>query len=235
MDKSMKVYLAECIGTAVLVLVGCGTVAIGGYSGTPVVNVLGIGTAFGLAVAAVAYGLGPVSGAHLNPAVTVAMVTAGRMKTNVAVGYIIAQFVGAVIGAALIWAILTGKGGPAINIANANLGQNGYGPGFLGGYSPETAALAELLATFIFVTVILGATNGKTASPVAGLVIGLTLMVLHLPFFNVTGLSVNPARSFGPAVIVQGKALAQVWLFLVVPTIAGAIAGWLFRKRILAP
>ena len=235
MDKNMKSYLAECIGTAVLVLVGCGTVAIGGYSGAPVVNVLGIGAAFGLAVAAVAYGLGPVSGAHLNPAVTVAMVTAGRMKTQMAIGYIIAQLVGAVIGAALIWAILTGKGGPAVNIANANLGQNGYGPGFLGGYRAEAAALAELLATFIFVTVILGATSGRTGTPVAGLIIGLTLLALHLPFFNVTGLSVNPARSFGPAAIVQGKALAQVWLFLVVPTIAGALAGWLFRKRILAP
>ena len=235
MDKNMKSYLAECIGTAVLVLVGCGTVAIGGYSGAPVVNVLGIGTAFGLAVAAVAYGLGPVSGAHLNPAVTVAMVTAGRMKPNMAIGYIIAQLVGAVIGAALIWAILVGKGGPAVNIANANFGQNGYGPGFLGGYSLEAAALAELLATFIFVTVILGATSGRTATPIAGLVIGLTLLALHLPFFNVTGLSVNPTRSFGPAAIVQGKALAQVWLFLVVPTIAGAAAGWLFRKRVLAP
>ena len=235
MNKGMKIYLAECIGTAVLVLVGCGSVAIGGFSGNPVVNVLGIGTAFGIAVAAVAYGLGPVSGAHLNPAVTVAMVTAGRMKTDVAFGYIIAQFVGAVIGAVLIWAILTGKGGPALNVATANLGQNGYGPGFLGGYSLETAALAELLATFIFVTVILGVTNGRTATPVASLVIGLTLLVLHLPFFNVTALSVNPARSFGPAVIVQAKALQQVWLFLVVPTIAGAITGWLFRKRILAP
>jgi aquaporin Z len=233
MNKSTKRYLAECIGTAVLVLVGCGAVAIGGLSGNPVINVAAIGLAFGLTVAAVAYSLGPISGAHINPAVTVAMVAAGRIKAEEAIGYIIAQLIGAVIGAALLWAILSGKGG-GYNIATAGLGQNGYGPGILGQYSLVAAALTELIATLIFVVVVLGVSTNRAAVPMAGLVIGLTLAALHLPFFNVTGLSVNPARSFGPAVLVGGNALAQLWLFLVVPTVAGAIAGVLFREKILS-
>jgi aquaporin Z len=227
MNKSTKRYLAECIGTAVLVLVGCGAVAIGGLSGNPVINVAAIGLAFGLAVMAVAYSLGPISGAHINPAVTVAMLTAGRIKAEEAIGYIIAQLIGAVIGAALIWAILSGKSG-GYNIATSGLGQNGYGQ-----FGLPAAALAELLATLIFAVVVLAVTAGRAANPLAGLAIGLTLFALHLPFFAVTGLSVNPARSFGPAVLVGGNALAQLWLFLVVPTIAGAVAGWLFREKIL--
>jgi aquaporin Z len=232
MSKSVKRYLAECIGTAVLVLVGCGAVVIGGLSANPIINVVAIGLAFGLAVMAVAYALGPVSGAHINPAVTVAVWTAGRMKSDEAIGYIISQLVGAVIGAALVWAILSGKGG-GYNIATGGLGQNGFGPGVLGQYSLLSAVLAELLATLIFVTVILAVTTGRGGNPLAGLIIGFTLFALHLPFFNITGLSVNPARSFGPAVLVGGAALMQLWLFLVVPTIAGAIAGWLFREKIL--
>jgi aquaporin Z len=232
MSKSMKRYIAECIGTAVLVIVGCGAIAIGGLSGNPVINVVAIGLAFGVAVTAVAYSLGPISGAHINPAVTVAMVTAGRMKPEEAMWYIAAQLIGAFIGALLLWAILSGKGG-GYNIA-AGLGQNGYGPGVLGQYSLASAVLTELIATVIFTVVVLAATAGRGGNPMAGLVIGLTLFALHLPFFNVTGLSVNPARSFGPAVLVGGSALMQLWLFLVVPTIAGAIAGWLFRQKFLS-
>ena len=232
MDKSMKRYLAECIGTAVLVIVGCGAVAIGGLSGNPVINVAAIGLAFGLAVTAVAYGLGPISGAHINPAVTVAMLTAGRMKSDEAIGYIIAQLAGALIGALLLAAILSGKTG-GHSIATLGLGQNGYAQ-----YNVTSAMLAELIATLIFTVVILGVTAGRAGNPVAGLVIGLTLFALHLPFFAVTGLSVNPARSFGPAVVLVGftgaTAVTQLWLFLVVPTIAGAIAGWLFRQKILS-
>jgi aquaporin Z len=232
MNKSTKRYVAECVGTAVLVIVGCGAVAIGGLTGNPVINVAAIGLAFGVAVTAVAYSLGPISGAHINPAVTVAMLTAGRMKADEAIGYIIAQLVGALIGALLLWAVLSGKGG-GFNIATG-LGQNGYGPGVLGQYNLASAALAELIATIIFTTVVLAVTAGRGGNPMAGLVIGLTLFALHLAFFNVTGLSVNPARSFGPAVLVGGSALMQLWLFLVVPTIAGAIAGWLFRQKILS-
>ena len=234
MNKSMQMYLAECIGTAVLVLVGCGAVAIGGLSGAAAVNVLAIGAAFGIAITAMAYGIGPISGCHINPAVTLAMLTAGRMKTKEAIWYIIAQLVGAVIGAALLWAILSGKTG-GYNPATSGLGQNGFGPGILGGYSVGSAALAEFLATLIFVTVILAATDRKTGTAIAGLVIGLTLVALHLAFFYVTGLSVNPARSFGPAVLVAGKAIEQLWLFLLVPSIAGLVVGWLFKQRILMP
>jgi aquaporin Z len=224
----MKMYLAECIGTGVLVLVGCGAVAIGGLSGASPINVLGIGTAFGLAVVAMAYAIGPTSGCHINPAVTVAMVAAGRMKPNLAIGYIIAQLIGGVIGAALILAILSGKSA-GYNVAVAGLGQNGFVQ-----FSLTAAIVAELLATLIFTVVVLAVTGSRAGAPLAGLIIGLTLLVLHLPFFYVTGLSVNPARSLGPAVFVGGAALQQLWVFLVVPTVAGLITGWLFNKKVLS-
>jgi aquaporin Z len=232
MTDPMKRYLAEAIGTAVLVLVGCGAVTIGGLNGRTFVNVIGI--AFGLAVTSMAFGLGPVSGCHINPAVTVAMLAAGRMPTREAIGYILAQLVGGILGALLLVLILKGKL-TGYDVATAGLGQNGWGEGYLGGYGLGAAILTEFLATFIFTLVILGATNPTADIEVAGLIIGLTLFALHFPFINVTGLSVNPARSFGPAVFVGGKALAQVWLFRIVPPIAGAVAGWLFRNRILAP
>ena len=161
MNKTTKRYVAECLGTAILVLIGCGAVAIGGLSGNPIINVAAIGLAFGLAVTAVADGLGPRWAAHINPAVTVAMVTAGRMKPEEAIGYIIAQLVGALIGAGLLWAILTGEGAGGLDIAKSGLGQNGYGPGVLGQYNLASAALVELLATFIFTIVILGVTVGR--------------------------------------------------------------------------
>ena len=231
---AIKKYLAEALGTGVLVLVGCGAAAIGDADGRTLVDVIGIAFSFGLAVTAMAYGIGPVSGCHINPAVTVAMMAAGRMPVSDAIGYIVSQVVGALIGAGLLVLILSGKAG-GYDIAMGGLGQNGWGEGFLGQYGLRAAMLTEFLATFIFLVVILGATNPTATLEVAGLIIGLTLFALHFPFINVTGLSVNPARSLGPAVFVGGKALAQVWLFLVVPTIAGAVAGWLFRSRILAP
>jgi aquaporin Z len=230
----MKKYLAEAVGTAVLVIIGCGAAAMGAEDGRTFVDVIGIAFAFGLAVTAMAYGIGPVSGCHINPAVTVAMMTAGRMPVNEGIGYIVSQFVGAIVGAGLLVIILKGKLG-GYDLAVGGLGQNGWGEGYLGGYGLGSALLVEFLATLIFLIVILGATNPTATLEVAGLIIGLTLFALHFPFINVTGLSVNPARSLGPAVFVGGKALAQVWLFLIVPTLAGAVAGWLFRSRILAP
>ncbi len=229
-----KRYLAEAVGTAVLVLVGCGAATMGEVDGRTFVDVIGIAFAFGLAVTAMAYGIGPLSGCHINPAVTVAMVTAGRMPINQGIGYIVAQFVGAIIGAGLLVLLLKGKL-TGYDVGTSGLGQNGWGEGYLGQYGMGAALLVEFLATLIFVIVILGATNPTATLEVAGLVIGLTLFALHFPFINVTGLSVNPARSFGPAVFVGGKALAQVWLFLVMPTIAGLVAGWLFRTRLLSP
>lgn len=229
MNRNTKRYVAECAGTAVLVLVGCGSIALGGLSGSPVVNVAVIGLAFGIAVAAMAYALGPISGAHINPAVTVGMWAAGKMKPMDAFGYVVAQLIGAVIGAAILWLILSGRTG-GFNVVGANLGQNGFGTA----YSVQSAAIVEFLATLIFVVVILNVTMNRAAAPVAGLVIGLTLFALHLPFFSVTGLSVNPARSLGPAIFAGGAAQQQLWLFLIVPTVAGAAAGWLVRNKFVS-
>jgi aquaporin Z len=230
----MKKYAAEAIGTGVLVLNGCGAVAIGEVDGRSFVDVIGIAFAFGLAVMAMAYGIGPISGCHINPAVTVAMMTAKRMPVKEGIGYIVAQLLGAIIGAGILVIILKGKMA-GYDVRASGLGQNGWGEGYLGQYGLGAALLVEFLATLIFLIVILGATNPTATLEVAGLIIGLTLFALHFPFINVTGLSVNPARSLGPAVFVGGKALAQVWLFLIVPTLAGALAGWLFSNRILAP
>ena len=225
----MKRYGAEFFGTAVLVLVGCGAVAIGtNASGATAVNVVGIAFAFGLAVTAMAYTIGPISGCHINPAVTIAMVSAGRLPSSELPGYIIGQVLGGIVGAGVLYAIVMAKAG-GYDLAASGLGQNGWGAGYLGRYGIIGAAATEFVATFIFIYVILSATNPTVNLQVAGLIIGLTLFALHFPFINVTGLSVNPARSLGPAVLVGGGALGQVWLFLIVPSLAGALAGWLFR------
>lgn len=228
----MKKYLAEVIGTAALVLIGCGAVVVGGFGTARPLGILPVALAFGLTVTAMAYAVGPISGGHFNPAVTAAVWAAGRMPTSEVPGYIVAQIIGAFVGAGFLALILMGKGS-GYNIAQAGLGQNGFGPGYLGGFSLQAALLVEILATLIFTVVILGVT-GKAGSPgMAGLVIGLTLALLHLPFINVTGLSVNPARSLAPAVYVGGNALAQVWVFLVAPVVGGLIAGFLFRGKVL--
>ncbi len=232
MSDSMRKYLAEFIGTAALVLVGCGAIAIGGFGSAFPVGILPVALAFGLTVTAMAYGIGHISGAHLNPAVTVALFVAGRVKKEDVIGYIVAQCVGALVGIGILVVILKGKLA-GYDIAASGLGQNGWGQGYLGGYGLAAAIITEFVATLLFAIVILGSTSGKGATPFPGLVIGLTLVVLHFPFIMVTGLSVNPARSLGPAVFVGGNALAQVWMFLVVPTIAGAVAGWLYKSNTL--
>jgi len=228
----MKKYVAEFIGTLALVLIGCGAIAVGGFGGAFPLGILPIALAFGLTVTAMAYGIGHISGAHLNPAVTVSLWVAGRIRGEDVAGYIIAQVVGGIVGAGILVLILKGKLA-GYDVGAAGLGQNGWGEGYLGGYGLPAAILTEFVATLLFTLVILGATSGKGATPFPGLVIGLTLVVLHFPFINVTGLSVNPARSLAPAVFVGGKALAQVWLFLIVPTIAGAVSGWLYRANVL--
>ena len=228
----MKKYVAEFIGTLALVLIGCGAIVVGGFGAAFPLGILPIALAFGLTVTAMAYGIGHISGAHLNPAVTVSLWVAGRIKTEDVPGYIIAQLVGGIVGAGILVVILKGKLA-GYDVGAAGLGQNGWGEGVLGGYGTPTAILTEFVATLLFTLVILGSTSGKGATPFPGLVIGLTLVALHFPFINITGLSVNPARSLGPAVFVGGKALAQVWLFLIVPTIAGAVSGWLYRANVL--
>lgn len=234
MNGSTKKYLAEFVGSAALVIIGCGAITLGGLggalgSGQPlsVLAILPIGLAFGLAVTAMAYGIGPISGCHINPAVTVGVWTAGRMPTSEVPSYIIAQFAGAIAGAAILYVTLAGKAG-GYDVAAAGLGQTGWS-----GYSVTSAAIAEFVATFLFLVVILGATSKAGATPVAGLAIGLTLAVLHLAFVPVSGNSLNPSRSFGPALFVGGTALSQVWLFLIVPTLAGAAAGFLFKSKTL--
>jgi aquaporin Z len=221
-----KRYLAELVGTLALVLVGCGTITIGGFGAAFPLGILAIAAAFGLTVVAMAYGIGPISGAHINPAVTVAMWVAGRIGPKDAISYVIAQCIGALVGAGILAVILKSKSG-GYDLASG-LGQTGWKD-----YSVWAAILSEFIATLLFTLVILNATSEKGATPVAGLIIGLTLLVLHFPFINVTGFSVNPARSLGPAVYVGGTALQQLWLFLVVPTIAGAVSGWLVKAKVL--
>jgi aquaporin Z len=228
----MKKYIAELFGTAVLVLVGCGAVTIGGYGAQFPLGALPVALAFGLSVAAMAYAIGSISGCHLNPSVTLAVWSAGRMPTSDVAGYIIAQVLGAFVGAGFLALILSGKAG-GYDIAAAGLGQNGWGAGYLGQYSQQSAMIVEFIATFIFMVVILGATSKAGVTPVAGLIIGLTLAVLIMTFVNVSGVSVNPARSLAPAIYVGGTALSQVWMFLIVPPIAALCAGLLFKFKVL--
>jgi aquaporin Z len=231
MSGAFKKCLAEAIGTAFLVLIGCGSAAIGGYGAAAPVGILPIALAFGLAVTAMAYGIGPISGCHINPAVTVSIVAAGRMPTSDAIAYIISQLIGGIIGALVLYVIVSGKLAASTN----GLGANGWGPGYLGEYGIGSAILTEIIATFLFTMVILAITQFPGAVvPAGGLIIGLTLVIIHIVFIPVTGVSVNPARSLGPAIFSGANALAQVWLFIVMPPIGGAIAGWLFRAKILS-
>lgn len=217
-----KKMIAEALGTAILVLFGCGSAVLAGGD----IGLTGISLAFGLAIVAAAYGLGAISGAHLNPAVSLGMVTAGRMSVGEFINYALAQIVGAIIGAAVLLAIASGKAD--YTVAGNGLGQNGFGEGYLGQYSLVAALVFEFVATFLFVTVILGATGNGSAAGFAGLAIGLTLAAIHLVGINVTGVSVNPARSIGPALFVGGKALADLWVFIVAPLAGGALAGALY-------
>jgi len=228
----MKKYIAEFLGTAVLVLIGCGSVAITGFAAISPVWFLAVGLAFGLSVMAMAYGIGPVSGCHINPAVSIGVWAAGRLPTSELPGYIIAQVLGGIFGAAILYIIVSGKLG-GYDVAAAGLGQNGWGEGYGGGYGLASALIVELVATFIFLVVILGSTSKAGATPAAGLAIGLTLAIIHIAFIPVTGVSVNPARSIGPALFVGGKAISQLWLFIIIPPIGGLLAGLLFKKKIL--
>lgn len=214
-----KKLMAEGLGTLILVLFGCGAAVLMGAQ----IGMLGIALAFGLSIVAAAYGIGAISGAHLNPAVSLGMVTAGRMSLGEFLGYAIAQILGAVLGALILYLIASGKTG--YDLAANGLGQNGYGPGYLGEYSLTAALIFETVMTFLFVTVILGATGQGSTPGFAGLAIGLTLTAIHLVGINVTGVSVNPARSIGPALFVGGKALSQLWVFIVAPLVGGALAG----------
>ena len=230
----MKKAIAEFIGTFALVLFGCGTAVIAGMgSGATSVDILGIAMAFGLAIVAMAYGIGQVSGCRINPAVSFGVLVAGRMTVSDFVTYVIAQVLGAIAGAVVLYLILSGKASGW----NGGLGQNGWGSGYLGEYNTTAAFTYEVVATFLFLVCILGVTQRGAPVELAGIAIGLTLVAIHLLGINITGTSVNPARSIGPAIVGYAKnphAVEQLWLFIVAPLIGAGIAGYLFKSRILA-
>ena len=206
----MKNSFAEFIGTFALVFFGCGTAVIGGMgSGATAVNLLGIASAFGFAIVAMAYGIGPISGCHVNPAVSFGVFVAGRMRADEMIRYWIAQVLGAIAGAIVLYIILSGKA----QGWTGSLGQNGWGAGYNGEYNVLAAFVFEVVATFLFLVTILGVTHPFTPAGFAGLAIGLTLVVIHLVGINITGTSVNPARSIGPALVGAGsnpRALLQL-------------------------
>lgn len=217
----MKKYLAEFIGTCTLVLIGCGSAVIAGISttGPAGIGLLGISIAFGFAVVAMAYAIGGISGCHINPAVTIGMLVAGKIDTKDALGYIIAQCLGGILGTAILYLIVIGQ--PNFILSEWAFGSNGWGTGYLAEYNTMSAFVIEAVMTFLFIFVILATTSKYGNGVMAGLAIGITLMLIHLVTIPVTGTSVNPARSLGPAIFSGGLALSQLWLFIIAP-IAGA-------------
>ena len=208
----MKKYILECIGTAVLVLFGCGTAVLTG-------DIVAISLAFGLSIVAMAYVIGPVTGCHINPAVSLSMLITKKMTPKDFAGYVLAQVIGGIIGAAVLYAILSTS-----NVGTLNLGTNGYAELSSVGLNLCGALLVEVVLTFVFIFTILGVTNDESKGSVAGLVIGLTLCFVHLIGIKLTGTSVNPARSIGPAIFVGGEALKQVWVFILAPLLGSVLA-----------
>ncbi|MBQ2846731.1 MAG: MIP family channel protein [Clostridia bacterium] len=211
----MKKYIAEFIGTFVLVLFACGTAAVVGCSAENGTGYLLTALAFGLVIVAMAYSIGNISGCHINPAVSIAMLVSKKMSIKDFIGYIIAQFLGATAGAAVLMA-LVGK-------------ESGLGANALYNDSIGLSILVEIILTFVFVIAILGVTSKIENSAVAGIVIGLSLTLVHILGISFTGTSVNPARSFGPALLVGGDAFADVWVFIVAPLIGGVLAALVYK------
>lgn len=216
----MKKLLAEALGTMVLVLMGCGAAVFFGCAvGTA--QHLAVAFAFGLSVVAMAYCIGGISGCHINPAITLGVWLSKRMSGKEAIGYMIAQFIGALVGSAILY-VLTSTGGYGESTAT---GANGFGEGEM-----LQAFIAETVFTFVFVLTVLGATSEKNPAPkLAGLVIGLTLVLVHIVCIPITGTSVNPARSFGPAIFQGGAALSQLWLFIVAPFVGAALSAGVWK------
>ena len=218
--------IAEAIGTFWLTLAGCGSAVIA--AGFPQVGIglVGVSLAFGLSVVTMAYAIGHISGCHLNPAVTVGLAAGGRFPVGDVLPYVAAQVVGAIVGAAVLYVIASGTSD--FSLANG-FAANGYGDHSPGKYGLGAALTTEVVLTMMFVFVIMGATHGKAPAGFAPLAIGLMLTLIHLISIPVTNTSVNPARSTGPAIIVGGWALLQLWLFWVAPLVGGAIGGVLYR------
>lgn len=220
-----KRSVTELLGTFWLVLGGCGSAVLA--ASTPLgIGVLGVALAFGLTVLTMAFAIGHISGCHLNPAVSVGLVVGGRFPAKELPAYIIAQVIGAIIAAALIYYIANGKDG--FDVANG-LASNGYGEHSPGKYSMAAGFVCELVLTAMFVVIILGATDKRAPAGLAPIAIGLALTLIHLISIPVTNTSVNPARSTGPALIVGGWAIAQLWMFWVAPLLGAVIGGVTYR------
>jgi len=220
----MNRYLAEFVGTFVLVFASCGSAVLAGDK----IGFLGVSLAFGLSLLAMVYAIGPISGCHITPAVTVGILLSKKMESRYAAGYIAAQVAGAIVAAALL--LLIAKGAPGgYDPSVAGFAANGYGTHSPGGYSLLSAFLVEIVLTFFLVFTVLGATDIKAPVGFAGLAIGLVLTLIHLVGIPVTNTSVNPARSIGPALFVGGWALSQLWLFIVAPVIGAVIAAAVYQ------
>lgn len=217
---------AEFLGTLWLVLGGCGSAVLAAAFPEVGIGLLGVSFAFGLSVLTMAYAVGHVSGGHFNPAVTVGLCTARRFLGRDVIPYVLAQLTGAIVGAGILYVIASGKVGFDVNSGFASNGYDGYSPG---GYSLTAALTAEVVATFFFLIIILGATNKRAPQALAGVAIGLALTLIHLVTIPVTNTSVNPARSTGPAIFVGGWAIRQLWLFWLAPIIGAALAGVAYR------
>lgn len=226
--SKLSKFCAEFLGTMVLVLMGCGSAVIAGANGTTGVGLLGISFAFGLSVVAMAYAIGHISGCHINPAISIGMVVTGRMKIAEAAYYIVAQVLGGIVGAFILLQIASGK--PEYSLAANGLGQNGFDALSPQHYSLQAGLIAEIVLTFIFLLVIFGSTSTKNINGgFAGLAIGLSLVLIHIVGIPVTGVSVNPARSIGPALLVGGQALSQVWMFIAAPIVGAVLSGIVWK------
>lgn len=229
----MKKYISELFGTFCLTLFGCGAAVIAGGSVGAVsgLGLLGISLAFGFAVVVMAYAIGPISGCHINPAISIGMLVAGKLSIKDTIGYIISQCLGALLAILVLSTILNGQTG--FEAGEWAYGSNGWGESYSGEYSMQAAFIAEAVFTAIFLIVILATTSKLGNATMAGLAIGITLILIHMVVIPITGTSVNPARSLGPAVFAGGMALSQLWLFIVAP-IAGGIVGTLIWKYAIA-
>jgi aquaporin Z len=222
----MRKCAAEAIGTAWLTFAGCGSAVIAAAFPQVGIGLLGVSLAFGLSVVTMAYAIGHISGCHLNPAVTVGLTTGGRFPSNEVLPYIVAQVIGAIVGAGILYLIASGTSG--FDVAKG-FASNGYGDHSPGHYTLFAGFLVEVVMTMMFLFIIMGATHGSAPVGFAPLAIGLALTLTNLAAIPVTNASINPARSTGPAVFVGGWALAQLWLFWVAPIIGGALGGFLYR------
>jgi aquaporin Z len=224
--SNMQKGLAEFIGTFWLVFGGCGSAVLAAAFPDVGIGLLGVSLAFGLTVVTMAYAIGHISGCHLNPAVTVGLWVGGRFEARDIPLYVAAQVLGAIIAAFLLYYIA--QGSPTYDIAKG-LAANGFDAGSPGNYDIWSALIIEIVLTAVFLWIIMGSTDGRAPAGFAPLAIGLGLTLIHLISIPVTNTSVNPARSTGPALVVGGLALQQLWLFWVAPLIGGALGGWLYR------